>query len=49
MNYQAAKYQGNEGRERWAVYSAASRTWYFPARYGRRAAERMAATLRANA
>ena len=45
MTYSTAQYRDSNGRARWAVYCAASRVWYFPNRYGRAAAERMAARL----
>ena len=45
MNYRAAQYRSNEGRTRWAVYCRASRTWIFPERYGRAAAESLARSL----
>ena len=46
MNYTAEQYRDNDtGRTRWAVLDRSARVWYFPARYGRAAAQRMAAIL----
>lgn len=45
-NYSAAIWRGyGSARDRWAVYCAASRCFYFPARYGRKAAETMAGRM----
>ncbi len=45
-NYSAAIWRGyGQERDRWAVHCAASGCFYFPARYGRRAAESMAARM----
>ena len=49
-NYSAAIWRGyGADRDRWAVYCSASRTFYFPARYGRREAESMAIRMNRNA
>jgi hypothetical protein len=45
-NYSVGTYRDG-GRSRVAVYCASSGVWYFPKRYGRRAAERMARELNA--
>lgn len=46
MNYEAAIYRGHGAyRDRWAVYCKATSVFYFPARYGRKAAESMAARM----
>jgi hypothetical protein len=45
-NYSSSQYHAG-GRSRWAVYCASSRVWYFPKRYGRKAAERYAAEMNA--
>jgi hypothetical protein len=37
------------GRTRWAVLHPITRVWYFPARYGRGAAEALAARLNGRA
>lgn len=42
MSYSTAQYRDSNGRTRWAVFSAVSHVWYFPRRYGRIAAERLA-------
>ncbi len=43
MSFQACQYQDTDtGRCRWAVMHAKTRVWYFPSRYGRTAAERLA-------
>lgn len=45
-NYSAAIWPGNGvERSRWAVLCRASACYYFPARYGRKAAETMAARM----
>lgn len=33
------------GRKRWAVYCSKSETWYFPDRYGKKAAEKLCAAM----
>lgn len=45
-NYSAAIWRGYGGeRDRWAVHCRATGVYYFPARYGRQAAERQAARM----
>ncbi len=49
-NYDAGIYPGNgSDRARWAVACKDSGVWYFPTRYGRKAAESMAARMNARA
>lgn len=49
-NYSAAVWRGyGQERDRWAVHCQQSGCYYFPARYGREAAERMAAQMNRNA
>lgn len=36
--YSVGKYTG-DGRSRWAVYCSVTRVWYFPDRYGYKAAK----------
>lgn len=44
--YSVGKYYDAEtSRYRWAVWCSQSQVWYFPQRYGRIAAERLAARL----
>ncbi len=45
-NYSVGTYS-NGGRDRIAVYCASSRVWYFPKRYGRKAAQRLADEMNA--
>lgn len=41
--YTAQRYRDSDtGRKRWAVLHGPSRTWYFPRRHGKAAAESMA-------
>lgn len=42
MNFEAAQYRNETGRNQWAVYSKASGCWYFANRPGKRAAESLA-------
>jgi hypothetical protein len=44
MAYSAGIYRG-QGPRRWAVFCSQSRTWYFPTKTGKRAAEIMAQEL----
>ena len=45
-NYTAAIWNGyGEERPRWAAHCAATGVYYFPARYGKREAERLANRL----
>lgn len=44
MQFSAAIYRGS-APHRWAVYSHPSRTWLFPTKTGKRAAECYATTL----
>ena len=44
MDYSAQIYRG-QGPARWAVLCHKSRTWYFPSKTGKRAAEIMAQEL----
>lgn len=45
-NYSPAIWRGYGGeRDRWAVHCRATGVYYFPARYGRQAAERQAARM----
>ena len=47
-NYAAGLYRDQDTkRTRWAVACAESRVWYFPERYGRKAAEALAAEMNA--
>lgn len=42
----AGKYHDQDtGKERWAVYCSESGVWYFPDRYGKREAERLASRM----
>lgn len=42
--YKAGQYKDPDtGRTRWAMLDTLSRCWYIPDRYGKRAAERLAA------
>lgn len=43
--FQAQQHRDNEGRCRWAVLHLSTRVWYFPTRYGRLAAQRLANRL----
>ncbi len=43
--FHAAIYRPADGRPRWAVYCDISRVWYFPTRYGREAARKLASRL----
>lgn len=46
MNYRAEQYRDTEtGRYRWAALAVNSGAWYFPAKYGKGAALRLAARL----
>ena len=46
MEFQASEYFNQEtGRNRWAVYSKTSRTFYFASRYGKKAAQQYVARL----
>jgi hypothetical protein len=46
MNYSTAQaVDSDTGRKRWAAYCRATRTFYFPATHGKRAADRLAARL----
>ena len=48
--FSAERYRDSDtGRERWAVLHRPTGVWYFPARYGRLAALRLAARLNRNA
>lgn len=46
MAYAAARYYDTDtARMRWAVLQTATRCWYFPNRYGERAARQLARRL----
>lgn len=46
MNYVAGRYYDQDtARERWAVLNNTTRCWYFPSRYGERAARQLAKKL----
>lgn len=49
MNYTIGQYRDSEtGRSRWAVFCGQTRTWYFPSRYGQKAAQALARELNTN-
>ena len=43
--YTAGIYRSSDGRQRWAVLNTTTRTWIFPEKTGRTAAERSARNL----
>lgn len=42
QTFEVARYRNETGRYQWAVYSNASKCWYFANRPGKRAAEALA-------
>ena len=49
MRYQSGIYESAEGRKRWAVLHGQTGVWYFPTRYGQRAADSLAHRLNVEA